>query len=355
MEPITTAALVAGGASLLGTGAGIVSNGSMNRKNRKWQEKMYAQQLADERENCQMQNEYNEQMYNKYSSPAAQAQQMLSAGLNPDLQDVSAGVAPQAGQIGSSSLPSVSGQNPFDFVGAFMNIAEMVNGLRSMSLDNELKQAEIDKISRSYAMDYLVKNYNPDPDNTPLVGVSDVLNDTIRGSQSSSSLATYFRKQGLSRRAANLAARFVHTTNVQDVRKEFYSRRFDTESSRKSFLSSVADPFYRSDDNDMVSALNEFLELKPKLDRALFKSQTSKANYDSSYYGSKSGSAVAAHESKMAGFEEDIRGASANASKNSAEIDGQINDLISSIKNPTGQLIVRILYKYLQKFVDSNF
>ena len=138
-------------------------------------------------------------------------------------------------------------------------------------------------------------------------------------------------------------------------RSEYYSRKHSTESNRKSYLSDIADPFFNTSDDDMVSALNDFLRLKPQLDRALFRSQSRKANYESSYYGSKSGTADAAHDSVMAGFAEDIQGASATAAKNSSEVDTQLNDLISGIKNPTGQLIVRILYKYLQRFADNRF
>lgn len=350
-----SATAISGGLAAAGIGAQTIATSEINKKNRDWQEKMYARQLADERENWNMVNAYNEEMYNKYNSPVAQARQMLQAGLNPDLQDISSGGFQPSGDVSASGVPSVSGQNPIDLIGAFMNVAEMVNGLQSMQLDNELKQAEIDKVSKSYAMDYLVKNYNPDFDeNSGLVGMSDIMNDTIRSSTSVGGLATYFRKQGLSKRAANLAARFVHTTNVEDVRSEYYSRKHSSESNRKSFLTDLADPFFKDNDNDMVSALNDFLKLKPELDRALYGSQTHKARYESDYYGSKSGVADARHESRMAGFAEDIQESNANAAKNSSEVDKQLDDLISGIKNPTTQLIVRILYKYLQKFVDNR-
>lgn len=346
---------IAGGIAAAGTGAQAVATGKLNKKNRQWQEKMYARQLADERENWNMVNAYNEEMYNKYNSPVAQARQMLQAGLNPDLSDISAGGFQPSGDVSASGVPSVSGQNPIDLIGAFMNVAEMVNGLQSMQLDNELKRAEIDKVSKSAAMDYLVKNYNPDFDNeTDLVGMSDIMNDTIRSSTSVGGLATYFRKQGLSKRAANLAARFVHTTNVEDVRSEYYSRKHSSESNRKSYLTDKADPFFKDSDSDMLSALNDFLKLKPELDRALYGSQTKKANYESDYYGAKSGVADARHEFRMNGFEEDIQEASAIAAKNSSEVDKEIDDLISRIENPTGQLIVRILYRYLKQFADNR-
>lgn len=59
------------GASINAATANIASV-SETKEGRKWQEKMWNKQ-----------NEYAEEMYNKYNSPSAQVQQLQSAGLNP--------------------------------------------------------------------------------------------------------------------------------------------------------------------------------------------------------------------------------------------------------------------------------
>ena len=77
----TTAALTAAG-----TAGNAIAQGKLNKKNRKWQEKMYERRLADQRADWQMQNEYNEKLtaeyWDKYNSPTAQLREQKAAGLN---------------------------------------------------------------------------------------------------------------------------------------------------------------------------------------------------------------------------------------------------------------------------------
>lgn len=67
-----------------------VSAGSLNRKNRKWQEKMYNLQVTQRREDAQAQYErmkdYASWAYNKFESPIAQRSSMQAAGINPFFQ-----------------------------------------------------------------------------------------------------------------------------------------------------------------------------------------------------------------------------------------------------------------------------
>lgn len=73
-----------GGASAAGS---AVAGGKMNRKNRRWQEKMYKQQLQDQRENSRMQwqesRDYAKWAYDNIESPAAQRAGFKAAGINP--------------------------------------------------------------------------------------------------------------------------------------------------------------------------------------------------------------------------------------------------------------------------------
>lgn len=75
--PLPVAAMIAAGASIASTGANAYATGRMNKKSRKFAEKMYGRQREDAIADWQMQNEYN--------SPAAQMQRFREAGLNPNL------------------------------------------------------------------------------------------------------------------------------------------------------------------------------------------------------------------------------------------------------------------------------
>lgn len=76
--PIPIAAgLITAGGSLVGSGIGAASQGSMNKKTRKWNEKMYQQQRADALADYHLQNQYN--------SPREQMARLRDAGLNPHL------------------------------------------------------------------------------------------------------------------------------------------------------------------------------------------------------------------------------------------------------------------------------
>lgn len=72
-----TGALIAGGSSLLGSGVNALSQGSMNKKTRQWNEKMYQVQRRNSLADWAMQNEYN--------SPTQQMARLRKAGLNPNL------------------------------------------------------------------------------------------------------------------------------------------------------------------------------------------------------------------------------------------------------------------------------
>lgn len=328
------------------TGVGnLASQANMNKKNRQWQEKMYAQQLADERENWNMQNEYNEEMYNKYSSPAAQARQMIEAGINPDFANISSSGGVQSASLGSASVPSSSG-SPLDFVGAFANIFEIINKLESSQLDNQLKKAELDKLTKSTALDYLVKNFDPNYDDSDIVGYSDIMNDNIRSSRSVAGLSTYFRKQGLSRSAANQAARYVHTLDLTDVRSEYYKRRGQSDTNRKGYLTGRADPYYRDDDISMVSALNSFLSIQDDLDKFVKRAQKSKANYDADFYDHRSGANDASAESSILSSRSAVARQSANSGNNASKVDEEFNNWVDHQPKAI-QVICRLFYRIL--------
>lgn len=106
---------ILGGASSVGS---AISSGGLNRKNRKWQEKMYNLQVAQRREDVQAQYErtkdYASWAYNKFESPAAQRAAYAAAGVNPFAE----GVTPQAmgtpqGNVSQAEGGSVPSQGPY--------------------------------------------------------------------------------------------------------------------------------------------------------------------------------------------------------------------------------------------------
>lgn len=72
-----TGSTIAAAGSLLGAGINAASQGTMNKKTRQWNEKMYNQQRANALADWNMQNAYN--------SPAEQMARLKAAGLNPNL------------------------------------------------------------------------------------------------------------------------------------------------------------------------------------------------------------------------------------------------------------------------------
>lgn len=141
-EPSTTchiisAAAAAGITAGVGAASAIgssIANGvtatKLNKKNREWQEQMYARRLADERENWNMENEYN--------SPVQQVERMRAAGINPDLYGIDG--AGTASQINTPDA-NFEYQAP-DFSQGFQilsGIFDSVMNMQSQVIDNDLK------------------------------------------------------------------------------------------------------------------------------------------------------------------------------------------------------------------------
>lgn len=123
--PIITAA-----ANLAGVGATAAAQGKMNRKSRRWNEKMYAWQRNDALTDWRMQNEYN--------SPMAQMARLSEAGLNPNLVYGNGAEAMSSSGPRSSSVEGYSPKAP-DFSG----VGAAVGGY----LDSQVKQQQLDNLA----------------------------------------------------------------------------------------------------------------------------------------------------------------------------------------------------------------
>lgn len=124
-----------GGAASAGS---AISSGGMNRKNRKWQEKMYNLQVTQRREDAQAQYErmkdYASWAYNKFESPIAQRSSMQAAGINPFFQGSS--IQPMGtpqGNVSQADGGSVPSQGPYQN-NPMSNIMAGASSLREAAL-----------------------------------------------------------------------------------------------------------------------------------------------------------------------------------------------------------------------------
>lgn len=124
-----------GGAASAGS---AVSAGSLNRKNRKWQEKMYNLQVTQRREDAQAQYErmkdYASWAYNKFESPIAQRSAMQAAGINPFFQG--SALQPMGtpqGNVSQADGGSVPSQGPYQN-NPMSNIMAGASSLREAAL-----------------------------------------------------------------------------------------------------------------------------------------------------------------------------------------------------------------------------
>lgn len=101
--PLPIAAIIAAGSTLAGQGINAMSQSSMNKKTRKWNEKMYQTQRADALSDYQMQNQYNH--------PSSQMARLREAGLNPNLV-YGNGADAQGGTVRQSSVESWNPKAP---------------------------------------------------------------------------------------------------------------------------------------------------------------------------------------------------------------------------------------------------
>jgi hypothetical protein len=134
-EPISagTAALITAGAQLTGTGLSAISQGSMNRKTRKWNEKMYEKQRANSLADWNLQNEYN--------SPRAQIERMRAAGLNPALmyKNMPDNTATPV------KTPDMQSWNPK--AANYDNLGNIASNSLSTYMDMQMKKATLDNLT----------------------------------------------------------------------------------------------------------------------------------------------------------------------------------------------------------------
>lgn len=126
---------ILGGASSAGS---AISSGGLNRKNRRWQEKMYNLQVTQRREDAQAQYErmkdYASWAYNKFESPVAQRAAYAAAGVNPFVEG--SALQPMGtpqGNVSQADGGSVPSQGPYQN-NPMSNIVAGASSLREAAL-----------------------------------------------------------------------------------------------------------------------------------------------------------------------------------------------------------------------------
>lgn len=144
-----TAAIIAGAATAAAAGTNAIAQGKLNRKNRRWQEKMYNKQVADRRADAEAQAQRQKDLaqwaYTNFDSPAAQRAANAAAGINPFVE----GSAIQPAQVNPGSAQSaqggdVPGSGPYQMnpMSALQSGASSI--IQNAMLDRQMKNVDAD-------------------------------------------------------------------------------------------------------------------------------------------------------------------------------------------------------------------
>lgn len=159
--------LLSGAGSVLGSIAGGIlgssaqssankTNMQIAQMNNEFNERMMEKQIAYNRENQQVQNQWSEDMYNKYNSPQAQVEQMKKAGLNPYTQGNSPiganQTSSQAGGINPPTATPVQVSPVTGMADALRNASSMLLQLPLLTAETEGKK--LDNVGKTIDNDF---------------------------------------------------------------------------------------------------------------------------------------------------------------------------------------------------------
>lgn len=136
IDPVTGGLIVAAG-SLLGQGATAYGQGRMNKKMRKWNEKMYQVQRQDALSDWALQNQYN--------SPQEQMARLRKAGLNPNLV-YGNGATAEGGMVRGNSVDAWKPQAP-----SFDPGQAAASGIQTY-LSTKTNEAQVDNLTAQNAV-----------------------------------------------------------------------------------------------------------------------------------------------------------------------------------------------------------
>ncbi len=360
---------IAGGVAAATSAGNAIAQGKMNRKNRKWQEKMYMRRLADQRQDWQMTNEYNEEMYNKYNSPSAQVRQLQNAGINPDLQDLSSAGLGDAST--PSSVPDV-GDGAFDmpnidFAGTFAQMLSAYYQLSSQALDADLKRQELRRVAKGDVLEHLTNLYNPkqDYDNrfNPITVDTDGFGTGKNGeveSIKSSRLRggnKYYRSLGYSKAASRYLTKMenimMQDSSYNEVRENYYTKKLNTLEGRKAYFKSFTDGFGSDSDDELSAAFKTFNDKAVALRKIMDDALSAKSKYETDFYNSRDGSQEGESTTSSIVSDADVKRGYADSLKN---LDKKFQDIMSGWDdNSIGASIGKFALESMWSFFRNNY
>lgn len=186
------------------------TNLQIAQMNNEFNERMLEKQIAYNRENQATQNQWSEDMYNKYNSPEAQVEQMKSAGLNPYTNGVgSIGSNQTSAQAGSINPPTATPVQVHPETGmgdALQNASSML--LQLPRIVAETEGQKLDNVGKQIENDFKVAQFQAD------------LNNLVANTKN---LELKNNFQELSNRM------FQRTFDMEVERKEMENKRLDLE------------------------------------------------------------------------------------------------------------------------------
>ena len=348
---------IAGGLAAASTAGSMVAQGKLNHKNRKWQEKMYNRRLQDQRQDWQMQNEYNERIYNEYNSPAAQVRQLDAAGINPDLNGVETSEMTSAG-----SLPSApdAGSAPYQFnmpdlFGTFGQMMSMFQSIEAQSLDNDMKRQQIKSMAKDDVLNHLVNLYNPTQDLPPIPTDVDGFGtgpngeiERLRASQRRGDATKYYRNLGYSKQAARIAYAMQKQYNKDEVRAAYYGKKFSTAQGRKDYFEAVGSPLFSDDDETMKKNFSVYVKKMHDFEMLLKEAQNSQNQFNKDYYSNRSGAREGTFTTNNVVDSATITSQNATNGATKADLNDKFNEFISKIPPMRGfGDVLRSVFQFL--------
>lgn len=220
---------------------------------------------------------------NQYNSPSAQAQRLREAGINPDLVGVDSN---QSADASASMGSSPVGSNPIDIAGSIMNVVQttfsMASGLMTGALSMFSGLADIDAKNISNVKELLGLGTSLAGMVAPLgnaTGSSDIMNDTISGSYSSSSVAPLN-----SRNLRKLKKLSGVIRNSPQANAQFWSSSKEAEDARQETAKLVSSPYSADDFNEMVDCFRPVTKAIADNLLSSLRVDSKKLKFDDDYY-----------------------------------------------------------------------
>lgn len=269
-----------------------ISEGEKNREfqsheaalSREWQQYENDRQYEKQKELIGQSQDWQEQMYNKYSSPAAMMEQYKKAGLNPYLAESGQMGSPMSssspsqspGSVGSPGIPSGSQAHvdafqlqPIDLLGAVQVSSEVANQhAQTVRQLWETGHFIYEKFGKDAFYDFLDSHpemyHSSDPDNSPYMKQFNlkIANDTLaseRAKLENGLIAKYGEEKAASEinKINQEISKIVGEQNVLQTVADLNRSNVDVNSARiKDLAASVAERFAHS---ELMSANKDLL------------------------------------------------------------------------------------------------